>query len=81
MTNDSIRFEEAMTKLEKVVNQLEAGDVPLEDAINLYKEGMELSSICQNKLQDAEKQLMSMIDEKGEIETIDLQKGEGENEQ
>lgn len=80
MTNDSIRFEEAMTKLEKVVNQLEAGDVPLEDAINLYKEGMELSSICQGKLQDAEKQLMSMIDEKGQIETIDLQKGEGENE-
>lgn len=79
MTNDTIRFEEAMTKLEKVVNQLETGDVPLEDAIKLYKEGMELSAICQKKLQHAEKQLMSMIDEKGQVESFDLQKGEDEN--
>ncbi len=79
MTNETIRFEEAMTKLEEVVSKLETGDVPLEDAIKLYKEGMELSAICQGKLQHAEKQLMSMIDEKGQKEPFDPQKGESEN--
>lgn len=79
MAKDTIRFEEAMTKLEKVVQQLETGDVPLEDAITLYKEGMALSAICQNKLQHAEKQLISIIDEQGKIEQFDLEKGEGEH--
>lgn len=65
MENEPIRFEEAILKLEEVVQKLETGDVPLEDAINLYKEGMELSAFCHGKLQDAEKQLISIIDKDG----------------
>lgn len=62
MDTESLRFEEAMVKLDEVVKKLETGDVPLEDAITLYKEGMELSSYCHSKLQNAEKQLVSIID-------------------
>ena len=62
MENQPIRFEEAMLNLEEVVAKLETGDVPLEDAITLYKKGMELSAYCHEKLQDAEKQLISIID-------------------
>ena len=76
---EPIRFEEAMLKLEEVVNKLEAGDVPLEDAITLYKEGMELSAFCQGKLQDAEKQLISMIDENGQKEPFEPTKGANED--
>ncbi len=65
MTNETLRFEEAMSKLEDIVQKLEAGDVPLEDAITLYKQGMELSAYCHGKLQDAEKQLISIIDKDG----------------
>lgn len=65
MGKEPIRFEEAMFKLEEVVQKLETGDVPLEDAITLYKEGMELSAFCHEKLQDAEKQLISIIDKDG----------------
>lgn len=75
MTEESIRFEEAMIKLEEVVNKLETGDVPLEDAITLYKEGMELSALCQGKLQNAEKQLMSIIDQEGQTEPFEPTKG------
>nr|WP_245698337.1 exodeoxyribonuclease VII small subunit [Sporosarcina ureilytica] len=64
-----------MLKLEEVVKKLETGDVPLEDAITLYKEGMELSAFCQGKLQHAEKQLMSIIDENGEREPFEPTKG------
>lgn len=65
MENEPIRFEDAMLNLEEVVQQLETGDVPLEDAITLYKKGMELSAYCHGKLQHAEKQLISIIDQDG----------------
>jgi exodeoxyribonuclease VII small subunit len=63
MGKQPIRFEEAMLDLEEVVKKLETGEVPLEDAISLYKKGMELSSFCHEKLQNAEKQLISIIDQ------------------
>lgn len=53
----NITFEEAMEKLEKIVGRLEDGEVPLEESINLYKEGMELSKWCHDKLKSAEEQL------------------------
>ena len=62
MSKQPIRFEEAMLDLEEVVKKLETGEVPLEDAIVLYKKGMELSSFCHEKLQSAEKQLITIID-------------------
>lgn len=75
MTNETLRFEEAMLKLEGIVQKLESGEVPLEDAITLYKEGMELSAYCHGKLQDAEKQLISIIDSNGESTPFDPAKG------
>ncbi|WP_342511435.1 exodeoxyribonuclease VII small subunit [Sporosarcina sp. FSL K6-1522] len=75
MEKEPIRFEEAMLKLEEVVQKLETGDVPLEDAITLYKKGMELSSYCHGKLQDAEKQLISIIDGNGNTSPFDPTKG------
>lgn len=79
MENQPIRFEEAMQNLEKVVQQLETGDVPLEDAISLYKKGMELSAYCHGKLQDAEKQLISMIDKDGNKVPFDPTQGGDSN--
>lgn len=62
MGSQPIRFEEAILNLEEVVQKLETGEVPLEEAISLYKKGMELSAYCHGKLQDAEEQLISIID-------------------
>lgn len=79
MKEQPIRFEEAMLNLEEVVQKLEAGDVPLEDAITLYKKGMELSSFCHEKLQDAEKQLISIIDKDDEKVAFNPTKGVNED--
>lgn len=79
MEKETIRFEEAMLKLEEIVQKLETGDVPLEDAISLYKKGMELSAFCHGKLQDAEKQLISIIDEEGNKTPFDPTKGVDSN--
>lgn len=79
MKKESIRFEEAMNHLEEVVQKLETGDVPLEDAITLYKKGMELSSFCHEKLQDAEQQLVSIIDKDDQKEAFDPTEGATED--
>ncbi|WP_128896716.1 exodeoxyribonuclease VII small subunit [Longirhabdus pacifica] len=55
-TND-IKFEQAMDKLEKIVAQLEDGDVPLEEAIDLFQQGMKLAKLCSDKLENVEKKM------------------------
>lgn len=76
MDTDSMKFEDAMLQLEKIVQQLETGDVQLEDSIDLYKKGMELSTFCQQKLQHAEKQLITIVDKEGQETTVESSKGE-----
>lgn len=60
MTTDSVSemsFEDAMRALEKVVSDLERGDVPLEDSIKLYQRGAELKKHCEAKLKAAEEKV------------------------
>ncbi len=59
-------FAVAITDLEEIVRKLEQGDVPLEEAIDLYKKGMELSKFCHEKLSNAEQQLISIVGEDGQ---------------
>lgn len=47
-------FEEAMGRLELIVQQMESGDVPLENVITLYEESIELHKYCQKILRDTE---------------------------
>ena len=69
-------FATGMTELEDVVRKLEQGDVPLEEAIDLYKKGMELSKLCHDTLQNAEQQLISLVGEDGEKKPF--QQGNGD---
>jgi exodeoxyribonuclease VII small subunit len=50
-------FEQAMKRLEAVVKRLEDGDVPLEESIALYEEGMRLGALCNTILREAEKRI------------------------
>ena len=62
------RFEEALSKLEKVVEKLEAGDISLEESLKLFEEGIRLSRFCNQKLDEAEKKVEILLkDEGGEI--------------
>ncbi|MGE6258971.1 exodeoxyribonuclease VII small subunit [Heyndrickxia sporothermodurans] len=67
---NQLTFEEAMEQLEGIVQRLEEGDVPLEEALTIYKKGMELSKLCHDKLKTVEEQLTSVITENGEEEFI-----------
>ncbi|MED3551090.1 exodeoxyribonuclease VII small subunit [Cytobacillus praedii] len=65
-----LTFEEAMEHLEEIVEKLEEGDVPLEEAINIYKKGMELSKLCHDKLKNVESQLTEILTEDGRKENF-----------
>ncbi len=66
----NVSFEEAMEKLEGIVEKLEEGEVPLEQAIAMYQEGMSLSNVCHEKLQRIEKQMDRVVEEDGEVKPL-----------
>ncbi len=60
-----VKFEESMANLKSVVSQLEREDISLDEAIDLYKKGIELSKECKDKLDSAQKLVKTVIDESG----------------
>ncbi|MDL4841595.1 exodeoxyribonuclease VII small subunit [Aquibacillus rhizosphaerae] len=73
---DELSFEEAMKKLEEIVDKLEEGEVPLEKAINYYQEGMNLSKVCSDKLTNVEKQMEQIVNEQGDFQAFSIQEEE-----
>lgn len=61
-------FEEALKDLGKIVEKLEDGNLNLEESIELYQKGMELSGFCSQKLDQAERRISMLIKDKdGEL--------------
>ena len=58
------RFEDTFKKLETTVHKLENGDLPLEEALRLFEEGMRLSKICSQRLTEVQKRVDLLL--KGE---------------
>jgi exodeoxyribonuclease VII small subunit len=63
-------FEEALSQLEGLVARLEAGDLPLEEALRAFEEGVRLTRLCAERLEDAERRvhLLTRTPEGGERE-------------
>ena len=53
-------FEEALTRLDNIVQTLERGGLNLEEAISLFEEGMRMAKICSRRLDDAELKLSQL---------------------
>ncbi|WP_438432231.1 exodeoxyribonuclease VII small subunit [Gorillibacterium sp. sgz500922] len=66
-TADEMTFEEAMERLEGIVSKLESGDVPLEQAIEWFQEGMKLSHLCGQKLEQVERKIEMLVVENGSM--------------
>jgi exodeoxyribonuclease VII small subunit len=61
------RFEDALNKLEKIVSKLEEGDIPLEESLKLFEEGIRLSRFCNQKLDEAERKVEILLKEKNGV--------------
>ena len=68
---EEIKFDEALQQLEGIIQRLEAGNLPLEESIELYKQGMTLSTECHKKLQKIEAEIVKLVDASGNISDFD----------
>jgi exodeoxyribonuclease VII small subunit len=57
----SEQFEDALKRLEAIVEKLERGDLPLEQAMEFFGEGMQLVQFCHQKLEEAEKKVQVLV--------------------
>ena len=62
------KFEECIQRLEKIVQELERGEVPLEKSLTLFEEGMQLSGSCRKELEEAEGKVEILLKQNGKIQ-------------
>ena len=71
---EDLSFEESLEKLEIIVNRLEQGDIPLDDAIDDFSEAIKLVKICDDKLNSAEESIAKIVEENGDLIDFNVSK-------
>ena len=66
-------FETSLEKLEKLVEQMEDGDLTLEDSLKTFEEGIRLTRECQQALAAAEQKVKLLIEENGQVTASDFE--------
>ena len=69
------KFEECLQRLEKIVDELETGNVSLEQALKLFEEGTQLSSSCRKELEEAEGRVEILLKQNGKIQAEPYEPG------
>ena len=67
-----INFEKSLEELEGIVEDLESGDLSLENSLKSFEKGIKLARLCQEQLSKAELQVQKLIEENGELKTSPL---------
>jgi exodeoxyribonuclease VII small subunit len=62
------KFEDCLQRLEKIVNELERGDIALEQALKLFEEGVQLSNSCRKELEEAEGKVEILLKQNGKLQ-------------
>jgi exodeoxyribonuclease VII small subunit len=70
------KFEDCLQRLEKIVNELERGDIPLEQSLKLFEEGVQLSNTCRKELEDAEGKVEILLKQNGKLQAEPLETAE-----
>lgn len=65
-------FEQAMEKLEKIVHELEAGELSLDDMVKKFEEGMKLVDFCTKKLNQVEQKLKKLVKTEDGFEEVEF---------
>jgi exodeoxyribonuclease VII small subunit len=68
----TVRFEDALKRLEEIVKELEKGDIEIEKALLLFEEGTKLSRICAKKLSQIEHKVEILIKGKNDEDVLEL---------
>lgn len=62
-----VDFEQSLNALEALVNRMEKGDLTLEESLQAFETGIQLTRECQNRLAEAEQQVLKLVEEQGEL--------------
>ncbi len=62
------KFEDCLQRLEKIVDELERGDIALEHALKLFEEGVQLSNSCRKELEEAEGKVEILLKQNGKLQ-------------
>lgn len=76
MPKKEVSFENALDRLEEIVNLLESGENPLEKSLELFEEGVGLVKICNKKLEGVESSVKILLNNNGEMEEKDFEANE-----
>ncbi|MAG21043.1 MAG: exodeoxyribonuclease VII small subunit [Candidatus Marinimicrobia bacterium] len=66
-------FEQAMTRLEEIVKQLEDSAISIEESLALFEEGTELTKMCRSRLEEAEKKIIVLTQNEGDGDDSELE--------
>ena len=67
MAKKEDNFEDLLKDLENITNKLESENLSLDESVELFEKGMEISKKCNKKLEDAEKKITILLNDNGEI--------------
>lgn len=68
--SDNPSFEDALKELEQIVEQMEQGELPLEQALQQFERGVELTRLSQNRLRQAEQKVQQLLQQQGQSELV-----------
>ena len=64
-----VKFEEALERLNEIVENLESGDLSLDESLKVYEEGVKLIKLCTERLNEAQKKIEILVKEEGKLTT------------
>jgi exodeoxyribonuclease VII small subunit len=71
------KFEECLQRLEVIVKEMERGDLPLEQSLKLFEEGIALSGSCRKELEEAEGRIEILLKHDGKLQAESFGEGSG----
>ncbi|MEK6645260.1 MAG: exodeoxyribonuclease VII small subunit [Candidatus Firestonebacteria bacterium] len=76
-----LKFEDGLKRLEEIVSKLEDGNLPLDESLKLFEEGVRLTKVCFQKLEEVEKKVELLVkDKNGKFTTVPFEeKEQGKN--
>lgn len=71
MEENNLSFEQALNKLKEAVSKLESGEINLDEAFNLFEQGLKYAKICEGKLKDVEDKVAKIVSD-GKEENFEI---------
>jgi len=72
------KFEDALEKLEDIVRKMESGDIPLDEALKSFEEGIKLLRFCSAKLEETERRVEMLLGKENSLQTKRFQGDDGD---